>query len=311
MNRAIQQPRDQLLQLVPEPAAHRATTLAGRPPALRRRAQRRVFSALVMALAALTLVLGLSMLAWILATLIGRGAPGLTLAFFTELPHPPGVPGGGLANALLGTALLTGLAIGLGVPLGIASGVWLAEFGRGGKLARTIRFLADVLMGVPSIVIGVFVYALVVGPMGTFSALAGGIALSLLMVPIVTRTTEEMLRVVPTTLREAALALGAPVWRTTVSIAMRAALPGILTGVLLAIARVGGETAPLLFTALNTPYAAYDLSKPVGTLNVTLFQYAMSPYADWQQLAWTAALVLTAAVLVLTLLGRLLRRAHR
>jgi phosphate transport system permease protein len=244
----------------------------------------------------------------VLLTLVQRGIGGFSWAFFTQLPHPPGEPGGGLANAVVGTALVTSLASMCGIPAGIAAGVWLAEFSHGSRLGHAVRFLLDVLMGIPSIVIGVFVYGVLVAPLGGFSAMAGAVALALLMLPIIARTTEEMLRAVPVPLREASLALGAPIWRTVVHVAMRAALPGILTGVLLSIARVAGETAPLLFTALNSPYWSFDLHKPIGTLNVTLFQYAMSPYAEWQQLAWAAALVITGGVLALTLLGRLVRR---
>lgn len=278
------------------------------PVAIRLRRRRKVGSAVVMGLCALALVFGVAMLAWVLGTLVARGGGALSLALFTELPNPPGEPGGGLAHAVLGTLLITGLAAILGVPLGIGAGVWLAEYGQASKPARLVRFVADVLMGVPSIVIGVFAYGLVVTPMGRFSGLAGGVALALLMLPIVTRTTDEMLRVVPTALREAALALGAPVWKMVVKVSMRSALPGIITGVILAIARVGGETAPLLFTALNSPYWNLDPTRPTGTLNVTMFQYAMSPYHDWQQLAWGAALVITASVLGLTVVGRALRR---
>lgn len=284
------------------------TSLANTPQALRLRRRRKVGNLAMMTLCSLGLLAGVSMLAWVLGTLVQRGAGGLSWAFFTELPHPPGDPGGGLAHALVGTALVTGLASACGIPLGIAAGVWLAEYGPRSRLGHGVRFLLDVLMGIPSIVVGVFVYGLLVSPFGGFSVLAGSAALALLMVPIVARTTEEMLRTVPIPLREAALALGAPSWRTVVQVAMRAALPGILTGVLLSIARVGGETAPLLFTALNSPYWSFALHKPIGTLNVTLFQYAMSPYAEWQQLAWAAALVITVAVLGMTMLGRLVRR---
>ncbi len=281
--------------------------------ALSLRQRRQIGSGFMMVLSALALSFGVAMLAWVLGTLLARGAGGVSLALFTELPLPPGEAGGGLAHAVVGTVQVTGLAVLLGVPLGLAGGVWLAEFGRGTvrsrQLASVVRFLSDVLMGVPSIVVGVFVYGLVVSPMGGFSGLAGAIALAILMLPIVMRTTDEMLRTVPPTLREAALGLGAPMWKMVWFVSMKAALPGIITGVILAIARVGGETAPLLFTALNTPYWNFSPTEPTGTLNVTLFNYAMSPYADWQQLAWGAALVITAAVLGLTIVARRLRRA--
>lgn len=281
--------------------------LSLRPTALRLRTRRKIFNQVMMAAAAVTVVFGVVMLIWVLSTLVMRGAGGISLAFFTELPNPPGVPGGGLAHAVVGTAMLTGMAILFGVPVGIAAGVWLAEYGQQSRPARAIRFLADVLMGVPSIVVGVFVYGLVVAPMGHFSALAGAVALAILMLPIVTRTTDEMLRIVPTALREAALALGSPSWKMILHVSMRSALPGITTGVVLAIARVSGETAPLLFTALNTPYWSFNPTQPMGSLNVTLFNYAMSPYADWQQMAWGAALVITASVLALTIVARVVR----
>jgi phosphate transport system permease protein len=283
-------------------------SLANTPKALRLRTRRKASNLAVMTLCSLGLLSGVAMLSWVLLTLVQRGIGGFSWAFFTQLPHPPGEPGGGLANAVVGTALVTSLASMCGIPAGIAAGVWLAEFSHGSRLGHAVRFLLDVLMGIPSIVIGVFVYGVLVAPLGGFSAMAGAVALALLMLPIIARTTEEMLRAVPVPLREASLALGAPIWRTVVHVAMRAALPGILTGVLLSIARVAGETAPLLFTALNSPYWSFDLHKPIGTLNVTLFQYAMSPYAEWQQLAWAAALVITGGVLALTLLGRLVRR---
>jgi phosphate transport system permease protein len=255
--------------------------------------------------------LALVVLGWILATLVSHGLPALGVAFFTELPKPPGEPGGGLANALVGTGIVTGLAVLLGVPAGLLAGTYLAEVGRDGALARAARFAADVLMGAPSIVVGVFVYAMLVRPLGHFSGWAGAAALAILMLPIVARTTHEMLALVPVALREAALALGAPRWRVVASVSMRAALPGIATGVLLAVARVSGETAPLLFTALNSPHWTADPAAPIATLNVTLFNFAMSPYEDWRRAAWAAALVLTCAVLALTLAARAARRRMR
>lgn len=285
-----------------------ATRLASDPRAQRARVRRVLLNRAMMVAAAAALILAVATLCWVLGTLIARGGGALSWRLLTELPNPPGIPGGGLAHAIAGTLLLTGAALCLGVPTGIAAGIWLAEFGQGSRIAYAVRFLADVLMGVPSIVIGVFVYGLLVAPLGSFSGLAGAVALALLMLPIVTRTTEEMLRAVPVTLREAALACGCPPWIMILRVSVRAALPGILTGVLLAIARVGGETAPLLFTSLNTPYWSFDPLAPIGTLNVTLFNYAMSPYRDWQQLAWAAALCITLAVLALTIAARTLRR---
>lgn len=298
----------------PLPAAKPRTPLWQTQTALALRKRRQWHSKAMMALSSLALLFGVAMLAWVLGTLLTKGMAGVTFALFTELPLPPGEDGGGLAHAVVGTAQVTGLAVLFGVPLGLAAGVWLAEFGRGSmrgrKLASAVRFLSDVLMGVPSIVVGVFVYGLVVSPMGSFSGFAGAVALAILMLPIVMRTTDEMLQTVPHTLREAALGLGAPMWKMVWHVSMRAALPGIITGVILAIARVGGETAPLLFTALNTVYWNFDPTQPTGTLNVTLFNYAMSPYDDWRRLAWGAALVITSAVLALTLIARRLRKAR-
>lgn len=273
--------------------------------------RRKLVNAIASTLATASAVTVLAFLTWILATLVSKGLPGIDLAFFTRLPTPPGETGGGLANALGGTLLLTGIAVGIGVPVGLLAGIYLAEFGRDGWVARSVRFFSDVLMGAPSIVIGVFVYGLLVRPTGKFSGLAGAVALAVLMLPIVTRTTDEMLRLVPGSMREAALALGAPAWKMVTRVSLKAALPGITTGIMLAIARVSGETAPLLFTALNSPYWSLNPLEPVATLNVTMFNYAMSPYHDWQQLAWSAALVITTGVLLLTITARALRMKAR
>jgi len=216
-----------------------------------------------------------------------------------------------LANALAGTLIITLLATILGVPIGLLAGVFLGEFGRQSRLAETVRFAANVLMGVPSIIIGVFVYTLVVIPMGRFSGFAGALALAIIMLPIVARITEYMLSLIPDPLREAGLALGAPRWRVTLAIVFRAARSGLITGVCLAVARVNGETAPLLFTALNSPYWPGSLLEPMPNLTVTIFNYTMSPYPDWQQTAWGASLVITLAVLTLTVLARLSLRERQ
>ncbi|NIA10953.1 MAG: phosphate ABC transporter permease PstA [Nitrospiraceae bacterium] len=249
--------------------------------------------------------MGLFFLGWILMVVILRGLSALSLDFFTKLPTPPGVAGGGLANALVGTLLITLMAVLLGVPLGILGGVYLSEFGERSKVAATIRFASNVLMGTPSIIIGVFVYALMVFPMGHFSGYAGAVSLAVIMLPVVVRTTEDMLRLVPNTLRESALALGVPRWKVTFQVVFRAARSGLLTGVLLAIARVSGETAPLLFTALNSPFWPTSLSGPTANLTVTIFNYAMSPYRDWQQQAWGASLLIMMGVLSATIISRL------
>jgi len=265
---------------------------------------RRLTNAVVSVLATLSAVLGMVVLAWIIWVVLSRGLGAFNLAFFTQLPTPPGEEGGGLLNAIIGTVVMTLLATGVAVPLGLLAGVYLAEFGQGSRLADNTRFSANVLMGMPSIIIGVFAYALVVVPLGKFSGYAGIVALAILMLPIAARTTEDMLRLVPNTLREAALALGAPRWRITVDIVFRAAKAGLITGTLLSVARVSGETAPLLFTALNSPYMMSSLGQPTPNLTVTIFNYAMSPYADWQQKAWGASLLITGGVLALTLATR-------
>lgn len=232
-----------------------------------------------------------------------RGLSSLSWSFFTELPKPVGETGGGMANAIVGTLTLVGLACLACIPLGIMAGIYLAEFGDN-RLAKLVRFSADVMAGVPSIVVGVFVYTLLVIPMRRFSAIAGGIALGILMLPMVTRTTEELLKMVPDTLREAALALGIPKWRAILRIVLRTAAPGIATGVMLAVARVAGETAPLLFTAFNNRFWAEGLDQPTSSLTVQIYTYAVSPYEDWHRQAWAAALVLVLLVLALNVFAR-------
>jgi phosphate transport system permease protein len=265
---------------------------------------RRALNILVSILAAGSALVGIAALCWIIFVVVSRGLGALNLSFFTQLPTPPGVLGGGLINAMVGTLVLTLAATLMAVPLGLLAGIYLAEFSDESKAADFSRFSANVLMGMPSIIVGVFAYTLVVVPLGNFSGYAGALALAILMLPIVTRTTEDMLRLVPNTLRESALALGAPRWKVTLAIVFRAAKAGLITGVLLAVARVSGETAPLLFTALNSPYWFHSLAEPTPNLTVTIFNYAMSPYPDWQQQAWGASLLITAGVLVLTILAR-------
>ncbi len=277
----------------------REDLLAAGPAERRRHARSLFFTALCAISAAIVLV----PLGSILLYVVERGASGLSWTFFTALPKPVGETGGGMGNAVAGSLVLIGLACLFGLPVGVLAGVYLAEVGRG-RLAAAIRFTADVLAGVPSITIGVFVYALVVVSMRRFSAIAGGLALALVMIPTVTRTTEELLRLVPPNLREAALGLGVPAWRTTVFVVLRTAAPGIATGVMLAVARVAGETAPLLFTAMSSRYWAAGLDRPIASLPVQILTYATSPYADWQAQAWTGALCLVAIVLVLNLAAR-------
>lgn len=273
-------------------------------------ALRRASDRLVKVIATASAMIGLVALAWILCVILANGASAINWTFLTHLPAPPGVTGGGLFNAICGTVLMTGVATLLGVPIGLLAGVFLAEFGKTSVVAPAVRFAANVLMGTPSILIGVFVYALVVVPMGHFSGLAGALALAMIILPVVTRTTEDMLYMVPDSLREAALALGAPRWRVTLGIVFRAAKSGLLTGILLAVARVSGESAPLLFTALNSPYRVRSLSQPTANLTVTIYNYALSPYADWRQMAWGASLLITVGVLSLMIIARLTVRGR-
>ena len=265
---------------------------------------RRLINHVVSTLGGLSALVGILALVWIFWGVTARGAGALNWAFFTHMPAPPGISGGGLANAIVGTLVMTTLATLLAVPLGLLGGVFLSEFGQESRLADNCRFSANVLMGMPSIIIGIFVYTIMVLPWGKFSGYAGTVSLALIMLPVVMRTAEDMLRLIPNTLREAALALGAPRWKVTVAVLFRAARSGLITGVLLAVARVSGETAPLLFTALNSPYWLSSLGEPTPNLTVTIFNYAMSPYPDWQQMAWGASLLITGAVLALNVMAR-------
>jgi phosphate transport system permease protein len=258
----------------------------------------------VTALAILATVLVIAPLVAIFGYLIFKGATSLNLAFFTQIPKPVGVAGGGMANAILGSAILLGVASVLGVPIGIGGGIFLAEFGRGTKLANSVRFTADVLNGVPSIVMGLAAYSLIVLPQGHFSALSGGVALGIMMIPTVCRTTEEMLMMVPHAVREAALALGVPNWRSVLSITVKTASPGIITGCMLAFARVAGETAPLIFTALGNAFWSSSLNQPIAALPLQIWIYAQSPYDDWHRLAWAGALVLIVLIVVAVSLVR-------
>jgi phosphate transport system permease protein len=254
--------------------------------------------------AVLMTVFGLFWLTWILITIFQYGAQGMRLELFTEITPPPGFEGGGLSNAIVGSLLILANALSLGTPLGILVGTFLAEFGRGSWVANLVRFISEILLSAPSIVIGLFVYTLMVRPMGHFSGLAGGIALAIIMLPVIIRTTEEMLRLVPGSLREAALALGAPYWMVVIRVAYKAALPGIATGVLLALARAAGETAPLLFTALSNLYWETNVMRPMANLPMAIFQFAMSPYESWQQLAWAGAFLITMGILILSVTAR-------
>lgn len=248
-------------------------------------------------------VFGLFWLVWILWTTLMHGLGAMKLALFTEMTPPPGADGG-LLNAFFGSAVMSLLAIVIGTPIGIAAGTYLAEYAKRTALGEGIRFVNDILLSAPSIVLGLFVYTLVVKPMGHFSGFAGGLALAFIVLPVVVRTTDEMLQLVPSQMREAALSLGVPQWKVTMQVLYRSALPGIMTGVLLALARISGETAPLLFTALNNQYWSHDLSTPMASVPVVIFQYAMSPYDSWHSLAWAGAFVVTIFVLLLSILSR-------
>jgi len=245
----------------------------------------------------------------ILAYLMKQGASSLSMDFFTRMPRPVGEPGGGMSNAIVGTMILIGIASAVGLPVGIGAGLYLAEH-RGTRLANGVRFLADVLNGLPSIVMGIFAWQFLVRPFGHFSALAGGAAIGAMMIPLVTRTTEEMVLTVPQSLREAALALGYPRWRTSLQIVLRTALGGIVTGVLVAVARVAGETAPLLFTVLGNEFWSTSLTQPISALPLQIFTYANSPYEEWHSLAWAGALVLILMVLIIGLIARVVTRAR-
>jgi phosphate transport system permease protein len=270
-------------------------------------ARRRLINVLSLSISVLAMAFGLFWLGWILFTLLQHGIPGLSLAVFTQTTPPPGSDGG-LVNAIAGSLMMTALGTLIGTPIGILAGTYLAEFGQRGWLAPVTRFINDVLLSAPSIVIGLFVYAMYVIKVKHFSGWAGAFALSILVIPIVIRTTENMLRLIPNSLREAAAALGAPQWKIISSVTLRAARAGILTGVLLAVARISGETAPLLFTSLNNQFWSSDMNQPMANLPVVIFQFAMSPYSDWQQLAWAGALLITFSVLTLNIVARVLFR---
>lgn len=296
-----------------------SATLAPQRPTARQRAvaertrrglgRRRAVNALMIALtfvAALLAVLPLLLILW---HLLRAGAGALDVGFFTRMPRPVGEAGGGMANAIVGTLILIGLAAAVGLPVGVGAGIYLAEHGAT-RLANSVRFLSDVLNGLPSIVMGIFAWQFLVRPVGHFSALSGGVALGVMMIPMVARTTEEMVRVVPVSLREAALALGYTRWRTSLAIVLRTASAGIVTGALVALARIAGETAPLLFTAFGNQFWSTAITQPIAALPLQIFTYAISPYDDWHRLAWAGALVLIALILVISIIARVATRAR-
>ena len=259
-------------------------------------------------LSGVSMAIGLVGLMWILWTLFYNGVSALDWNFFTRSTPAPGTPGGGMANAIVGSLMIVGFATLVSTPIGILAGIYLSEFGRHSRFANATRFVVDIMLSAPSIVIGLFVFAIAVATVGNFSGWAGSLALSLIAIPVVVRTTENMLNLVPGSLREAAFALGAPRWKVSLSVTLRAVKGGVVTGVLLAVARMIGETAPLLFTALNNQFFSLDMSQPMANLPVVIFNFAMSPYADWQQLAWGGAFIITLVVLAINIAARVLFR---
>jgi len=268
-------------------------------------AARRRRNQIAMGLSLAATVIGLGWLVLILGTLLWEGFNGLSVAVFTEMTPPPGAAGG-LLNPIVGSLILTVLAVLIGTPIGILAGTYMAEYGRYDRLSFFVRFINDILLSAPSIVVGLFIYEVMVAPMGHFSGLAGAVALAVIVIPVVVRTTEDMLLLVPNPLREAATSLGTPRAVVIRRVCYRAARAGMLTGVLLSVARISGETAPLLFTALNNQFWSLDLNAPISSLPVVIFQFALSPYSDWQKLAWTGALIITLAVLALSITARAL-----
>jgi phosphate transport system permease protein len=271
-------------------------------------ARRRRANQIGLVLSMVAMTLGLAALLWILVVLFGNGLAALDWAIFTNDTPAPGSEGGGLRNAMVGSLMIVGLAVLVSTPVGILAGIYLTEFGDTSKTAEFTRFITDIMLSAPSIVLGLFVYAIAVATVGNFSGYAGSLALSLIAIPVVMRTTENMMRLVPGSLREAAFALGAPRWKVTTMVTLRAARSGVITGLLLAVARISGETAPLLFTALNNQFFSTDLSRPMANLPVVIFQFAMSPYENWIRLAWAGALIITLTVLLLNILARIFFR---
>ncbi len=273
--------------------------------------KRRLSNAVGLSLSMGSMAIGLVALLWILVVLFSKGMAAFDWNMFTQSTPAPGSEGGGLANAIVGSLMMVGFSVLVSTPIGILAGVYLAEYGDESKTAELTRFVTDIMLSAPSIVLGLFVYAIAVATMGGFSGWAGSLALSLIAVPVVVRTTENMLRLVPGSLREAAFALGAPRWKVSTLVTLRAAKSGVMTGLLLAVARISGETAPLLFTALNNQFFNTDMSKPMANLPVVIFQFAMSPYDNWNRLAWAGALLVTLSVLVLNVIARVYLREKK
>ncbi len=287
----------------PVTGAPHAALAAGK---LARYRSRKRVNVLALTLSMLAMGFGLFWLAWILLETIRLGLGGLALSVFTEMTPPPMSDSGGLANAIFGSVVMVALATALGTPIGVLAGIYLGEYGQKSWLGGAVRFINDILLSAPSIVIGLFIYAVVVAPMRGFSGLAGVLALTLIVIPVVIRTTENMLSLIPNALREAAYALGTPKWKVILSVTLKAARAGVITGILLALARIAGETAPLLFTALSNQFWTSDLTQPMASLPVTIFKFAMSPYENWQKLAWAGVFLITLGVLLLNILARIL-----
>ena len=292
------------MSAVPMPAAR----VALNAERARMHARRKRVNAIALTLSLAAMAFGLVWLVWILFETVRLGVGGIALSLFTEMTPPPQAETGGLANAIFGSLVMVLLATALGTPIGILAGIYLGEYGQKTWLGSVTRFINDILLSAPSIVIGLFIYAVVVAQVKSFSAIAGILALSLIVIPVVIRTTENMLSLIPNALREAAYALGTPKWRVIMTVTLKAARAGVITGILLALARIAGETAPLLFTALSNQFWTSDLSQPMASLPVTIFKFAMSPYENWQKLAWAGVFLITFGVLMLNILARVLFR---
>lgn len=273
--------------------------------------RRKIANTVILALSTIAAVAGIAILFWILGVLLIKGFSYISLATFTQDGTPPGMEGGGLRQALVGHLLLTGVAMGIGIPVGMLAGTYLSEYGQGSKIANFVRDLSDIMMSAPSIVVGVFVYGIMVAPVHHFSGWAGSVALAILAIPVIIRTTDDMLRLVPQTLREAAYALGAPKWKVIFQVVYKGAAVGLMTGILLGVARVAGETAPLLFTSFNNNFFSLNMNDSMASLTVTMFGYASSPYEDWQRLGWAGAAILTFAVLFINIISRIIMKLKK
>jgi phosphate transport system permease protein len=273
--------------------------------------RRKIANTVILALSTIAAIAGIAILFWILGVLLIKGFSYISLATFTQDGTPPGMEGGGLRQALVGHLLLTGVAMGIGIPVGMLAGTYLSEYGQGSKVANFVRDLSDIMMSAPSIVVGVFVYGIMVAPVHHFSGWAGSVALAILAIPVIIRTTDDMLRLVPQTLREAAYALGAPKWKVIFQVVYKGAAVGLMTGILLGVARVAGETAPLLFTSFNNNFFSLNMNDSMASLTVTMFGYASSPYEDWQRLGWAGAAILTFAVLFINIISRIIMKLKK